>query len=201
MYHSWLTFILLIWANILWIIPNQRTTMLRSSPFVVIYAELLLLAQFLYCMDTPDSIIPSRVEMRGINLEQIGFLKYPCLPFRPLLFKSIFTLMFWITLRQLAQERRQERHSSTLADMVAPLQVTMGAAAADIASRADKDQKDERFITKVLTFFNALLIRFWIWIVVITLFVSGIAGKEMTGFRIIYMALFLVFLTTFQVCK
>lgn len=63
MYHSWLTFVLLIWANVLWIIPNQRKTMLRSSPFVVIYAELLLLAQFLYGMDIPDDILPASVDV------------------------------------------------------------------------------------------------------------------------------------------
>lgn len=118
---------------------------------------------------------------------------------RHLLMKSIFTLMFWITLRQLAQERQQARQSSALADMVAPLQVTLGAAAADITPRADKDPKDERFLKKLIVFVNDLLIRFWIWIVVITLFVSGIAGKDMTVFRIGYMLLFLVFITMFHV--
>lgn len=130
---------------------------------------------------------------------QIGFIKDPCLPCRHLLMKSIFTLMFWITLRQLAQERKQARQSSALADMVAPLQVTLGAAAADITPRADKDPKDERFLKKLILFVNDFLIRFWIWIVVITLFVSGIAGKDMTVFRIGYMLLFLVFITMFHV--
>lgn len=138
--------------------------------------------------------------MRGISLIQIGFIKDPCLPCRHLLMKSVFTLMFWITLRQLAQERRQQRQSSTLADMVAPLQVTLGAATADMTARAaDKDQKEERFWKRVLIFLNDLLIRFWIWIVVIMLFVSGIAGERMTVFRIGYMLLFLVFITMFHV--
>lgn len=220
MYHSWLTFLLLIWANILWIIPNQRSTMLKSSPFVVIYAELLLIAQFLYGMNLPDDVLPTRVDvsfhtwlsmayfmlftffqMRGISLKQIGFIKDPCLPFLHLLMKSIFTLMFWITLRQLAQERKQQRQSSALADMVAPLQVTLGAAAADITPRVDKDPKDERFWKRVIIFLNDFLIRFWIWIVVITLFVSGIAGNSMTAFRIGYMLLFLVFITMFHISR
>ena len=38
-YHSWLTFVLLLWACVLWMIPNQRAAMLRCSPFLVIYAE------------------------------------------------------------------------------------------------------------------------------------------------------------------
>lgn len=67
MYHSWLTFLLLIWANILWIIPNQRSTMLKSSPFVVIYAELLMIAQFLYGMHLPDDVLPSRVDVSQLS--------------------------------------------------------------------------------------------------------------------------------------
>uniref|UniRef100_A0A6P4EDF8 Piezo-type mechanosensitive ion channel component-like isoform X3 n=1 Tax=Drosophila rhopaloa TaxID=1041015 RepID=A0A6P4EDF8_DRORH len=33
-YHSWLTFVLLLWANVLWMIPNQRKAMMRSSPLL-----------------------------------------------------------------------------------------------------------------------------------------------------------------------
>lgn len=44
-----------------------------------------------------------------------------------------------------------------------------------------------------------LLTKFWIWVVTITLFAIGIAGDEMTLFRIIYTALALTFIITFQV--
>uniref|UniRef100_A0A1B0DRJ2 Uncharacterized protein n=1 Tax=Phlebotomus papatasi TaxID=29031 RepID=A0A1B0DRJ2_PHLPP len=197
--ESWLTFILLIWANVLWIIPNQRKTMLQSSPFVVIYAELLLLAQYIYGMDLNEDELPATTDINGISLSQIGLVKETYLPCIPLIRKTIFTLMFWVTLRQRTKERREQRQTSTLADMVAPLQVTVGAATADLAPRADDKAKESQFITKAAIFFDAFLTRFWIWIVVITLFASGIAGQRMTGFRIIYMALFLVFLLTFQV--
>lgn len=43
------------------------------------------------------------------------------------------------------------------------------------------------------------LTRFWIWVVAITLFGVAITGERMTGFRILYMALFLFFIITFQV--
>lgn len=44
-----------------------------------------------------------------------------------------------------------------------------------------------------------LMTKFWIWVVTITLFAIGIAGDEMTLFRIIYTALALIFVITFQV--
>jgi piezo-type mechanosensitive ion channel component 1/2 len=197
-YHSWLGFLLLIWANLIWIIPNQRKNMLRSSPFLVVYAEFLLLATYLFGMNLNDDELPSNVAVNGINLPQIGFIKYPHYPIGPIVLKSAFTVMFWASLRQMLQERAAEKHSTALADMVAPLQLTVGAATAREGIQK-KQEKESVFITKAAKFINAFLIKFWIFVVVITLFVCGISGSQMTGFRIVYMALFLVFVLTFQV--
>lgn len=48
-------------------------------------------------------------------------------------------------------------------------------------------------------YIKSFLTRFWIWIVAITLFAVAITGERMTGFRILYMALFLFYIITFQV--
>ncbi|CAH1708045.1 unnamed protein product [Chironomus riparius] len=196
-YHSWLGFVLLIWANLIWIIPNQRKNMLRSSPFLVAYAEFLLLATYLYGMNLTDDELPANVKVSGINLPQIGFIKYPHFPIGPIMLKSIFTVMFLSSLRQMVQEKQAERQTTALADMVAPLQLTVGAATAREGIQK-KAEKESAFITKTAKFINAFLIKFWIIVVSITLFVCGISGQQMTGFRIVYMALFLIFVLTFQ---
>lgn len=100
--------------------------MLRSSPFLVIYAWFLLLSAYIYSMDLTEEELPSSI--KGINFAQIGFQKVTVLPCNPLLVKCLYTVMFWITLRQYIQERREARQTSALADMVAPLQVTVGTA-------------------------------------------------------------------------
>lgn len=64
MYHSWLTFVLLLSANVLWMIPNQRKAMMRSSPFIVLYAEALLIAQYIYGMDLNNEELPTSVPVR-----------------------------------------------------------------------------------------------------------------------------------------
>jgi len=66
-YHSWLTFVLLLWANVLWMIPNQRKAMMRSSPFIVLYAELLLVAQYIYGMDLNNNELPTRVSVSEVE--------------------------------------------------------------------------------------------------------------------------------------
>lgn len=172
--------------------------MLRSSPFLVVYAELLLLATYLYGMNLTDEELPSNVSTSGINLPQIGFVKYPHYPIGPIMLKSMFTVMFLSSLRQMIQERQAERQSTALADMVAPLQLTVGAATAREGIQR-KQEKESAFITKAALLIDAFLIKFWIVVVAITLFVCGISGSQMTGFRIFYMALFLIFVLTFQV--
>lgn len=100
--------------------------MLRSSPFLVFYAWFLLISAYIYSMNLTEEELPSII--KGINMKQIGFVKVQHLPCNPLLVKCLFTAMFWITLRQYMHERFTERQSSALADMVAPLQVTVGTA-------------------------------------------------------------------------
>ncbi|KAL3280583.1 hypothetical protein HHI36_003816 [Cryptolaemus montrouzieri] len=189
-YLSWITFVLLLWANLLWLVPNQRKAMLRSSPFLVLYAWFLLISAYVFCMDLTNSELPETIQK--VNLGQIGFVKIRTLPFDSLAVKCLFTGMFWITLRQFMQERIAERQSSALADMVAPLQVTVGTAA------GVEKEPETTTLDKFGQWFRTFLASIWIWIVAITLFFVAVTGQRMTGFRIVYMALFLIFVVTFQ---
>nr|CAD7432632.1 unnamed protein product [Timema monikensis] len=194
-YHSWLTFVLLLWASVLWIVPNQRRSMLRCSPFLVFYSLFLLLSQYIYSMDLTEAELPQKVE--GFNLKQIGFVKALYLPIRPILVKSLYTIMFWTTLRQFMQERFEQRSSSTLEDMVAPLQITVGTATRGFSMSSEPQPSP--FMTKLGACLQAFFTKFWIWVVAIMLFGISFVGTRMTVLRIIYMALFLVFILTFQV--
>lgn len=191
-YLSWLTFVLLIWANLIWLIPNQRKSMLRSSPFLVFYAWFLLISAYIYSLNSTEEEIPSHIQ--GFNLAQIGFVKVTQLPCNPLLVKCLYTLMFWIALRQYMHEKMEERQTSALADMVAPLQVTVGTA----TGVRDEKEKGNKIMEKIGKLVMTNLSRFWIWVVAITLFATAITGQRMTVFRIIYMALFLYFILSFQ---
>ncbi|XP_030079262.1 piezo-type mechanosensitive ion channel component isoform X3 [Drosophila hydei] len=196
-YHSWLTFVLLLWANVLWMIPNQRKAMMRSSPFIVLYAELLLVAQYIYGMDLNNNELPTKTA--GINLQQIGFERpienhmRPCVP---LIVKTAFVLMFWVTSRQFFKEKRDRRRDSTLADIIAPLQITVGSAGSTYPINDGK--KTSKFLKKAGDVIKNLLVRLWIWLLVLVIFLCAITGEDMTGFRICYMALFLFFLLVFQ---
>ncbi|XP_063376521.1 piezo-type mechanosensitive ion channel component isoform X1 [Cydia fagiglandana] len=198
MYHSWLTFVFLMWANVVWLCQDQRSFMLKTSPVLVLYAMLLLLAQYIYGMDLTEAELPSSIyNETGVNLEQIGLSPPPGMPLVPLLIKSLFTCMFWVTLRQRVQEIRQRRQSAVITDMAAPLQLTVSTAASVIEAQRE-DEERSRLLSKVGDFLRAACARYWIYVVVIMLFVIGITGTRMTIFRIVYMFLCLGFILMFQ---
>ncbi|XP_026827290.1 piezo-type mechanosensitive ion channel component isoform X4 [Ooceraea biroi] len=196
MYHSWTTFVLLLWALILWMVPDKRASMMKCSPFIVFYATLLLLGQYVYSMDLTDQELPTVVS--GIEISEIGFIKADKLSRWHLIVKCLFISMFWITLRQYMTERKQQKRSSALKDMVAPLHISVSTAATTAMSH-DAPEIKSQFMKNVGKLLHNLLTKFWIAVVAIMLFICGITGERMTVFRIIYMSLFLFFVITFQI--
>ena len=76
-FHSWLTFVLLLLACIIWMFPNSRHVCYLLSPFILLYAVCLLLIQFVFGMNLKE--LPT--EVNGIKLADIGLktFTYPCL--------------------------------------------------------------------------------------------------------------------------
>ena len=103
-------------------------------------------------------------------------------------------------MRQYMAERLQQRRSSVLKDMVGPLHVSVSTATTAMSPETSPEIKS-KFMKDVGVLLKKLLTKFWIAIVAIMLFTSGITGDRMTVFRIIYMSLFLFFVITFQVLK
>lgn len=68
MYHSWLTFVLLMWANVVWLCQDQRSFTLKTSPVLVCYAMLLLLAQYIYGMNLYESELPSNITVSQLGI-------------------------------------------------------------------------------------------------------------------------------------
>lgn len=47
----------------MWMIPNQRKAMMKSSPIIVLYAEILLIIQYLYSMNLTEAELPTKVNV------------------------------------------------------------------------------------------------------------------------------------------
>lgn len=80
-YHSLLTLVFLLWACILWVLPNSRKWCLRTSPFFTLYGTGLLILQYLssfkISFDQLNLAYTRRtMEQIGVNIKdyQPGFI-------------------------------------------------------------------------------------------------------------------------------
>lgn len=95
--------------------------------------------------------------------------------------------MFWITLKQLVLEQK-ERHEERRRQSMLP------------QTNTSVNTKPATMM-RLGTVLRQVMTKFWIWIVAIMLFIIGLGGEKVVLYRIVYMALFLGFILTFQVNK
>ncbi|XP_078337037.1 piezo-type mechanosensitive ion channel component 2-like isoform X2 [Crassostrea virginica] len=225
-FHSWLTFVLLLAACFIWMLPQSRKCCLLCSPAIVVYGEVLLIIQFVYGMNLKE--LPE--ESNGIRLAEIGLKKfpYPCLQ---LALQILFTSMFWLTMRQFIRERqllKMSDRSQVPLETINSEDTSPGSwlkgwirlrdlsdeeedawditqTAKYIPSLDEVDGYDGHTVkgidhsAAVRTFGNYLwnlLSKYWIF--VCTGMMLLISIQEVVVYRIVYLILFLLFMLTFQ---
>lgn len=73
--------------------PQKEARCLRFSPVVVIYAECLLILQYIYGFDLTNDELPDSLPGSGYRLDEIGLVKYQY-PIIPLAIKVTILRMF-----------------------------------------------------------------------------------------------------------
>lgn len=77
-YHSWLTFVLLLWACLIWTVRSRHQLAMLCSPFLLLYGLALCGLRYVWAMDLrpelPSTLGP--VSLRQLGLEHT---RYPCL--------------------------------------------------------------------------------------------------------------------------
>ncbi|KAF6088901.1 piezo type mechanosensitive ion channel component 2 [Phyllostomus discolor] len=210
-YHSWLTFVLLIWSCALWMIRNRRKYAMISSPFMVVYANLLLILQYIWSFELPEiKKVPGFLEKKEPG---------------ELASKILFTITFWLLLRQHLTEQKALREKETLLSEVKietqeieekdneqDIQVE-GEAEEKKEEEEEEEEKqeskqdeeeeieegDDQDIMKVLgNLVVAMFIKYWIYVCGGMFFFVSFEGK-IVMYKIIYMVLFLFCVALYQV--
>ncbi|XP_056291185.1 piezo-type mechanosensitive ion channel component 1 isoform X1 [Pseudoliparis swirei] len=178
-YHSWLTFVLLLWACLIWMLRARRHAATLCSPFILLYGLALCCLQYVWAMELQPEL-PTTVGT--MSLRQLGLdrAQHPCLRLGAML---LFTLTFWLLVRQSVKENFTRKKK-----MTTPLQeVTTGEGAG------------EESVLKVL---GGMLMsshaKYWIYVCGGMFIMVSFAGK-LVGYKIIYMLLFLLCLCLYQV--
>ncbi|XP_017584938.1 PREDICTED: piezo-type mechanosensitive ion channel component 2 isoform X3 [Corvus brachyrhynchos] len=199
-YHSWLTFVLLIWSCTLWMIRDRRKYAMISSPFMVFYGNLLLILQYIWS-----------IELKNDELPQVsGFLKRK----EPgeLASKILFTITFWLLLRQhLTEQKALRLKEATLSEVKVGSEENEDKEEESQEGEVSEEQEeekeeeeegeeeDEQDIMKVLgNLVMAMLIKYWIYVCGGMFFFVSFEGT-IVMYKIIYMVLFLFCVALYQV--
>ncbi|KAL3858640.1 hypothetical protein ACJMK2_008907 [Sinanodonta woodiana] len=175
-FHSWLTFVLLLAACGIWMMPRSRRVCLLLSPFILFYGEGLLIIQFVYGMDIKE--LPEKIG--SVDLGEIGLKKFTY-PVLQLAVQVLYTSMFWMGCRQFMRERRAWILADEEKYQLQPLSNT--------ESNISWPVVFSRYIWYTLGKY---------WIVVCAGMLLLIALQEVVVYRIIYMFFFLFFVLSFQ---
>ncbi|KAM9345094.1 piezo-type mechanosensitive ion channel component 1 [Symphorus nematophorus] len=179
-YHSWLTFVLLLWACLIWILRARRHAATLCSPFILLYGLALCCLQYVWAMELEPEL-PTTVGT--MSLRQLGLdrAQYPCLRLGALL---LFTLTFWLLVRQSVKENFSRKRK-----MATPLQeVTTG----------EEGPANESVLKVLGGMVMSCYAKYWIYVCGGMFIMVSFAGK-LVGYKIIYMLLFLICLCLYQV--
>uniref|UniRef100_A0A8L0DUU3 Piezo type mechanosensitive ion channel component 1 (Er blood group) n=1 Tax=Oncorhynchus mykiss TaxID=8022 RepID=A0A8L0DUU3_ONCMY len=179
-YHSWLTFVLLLWACLIWMLRARRHFAMLCSPFILLYVLALCFLQYVWAMDLQPEL-PRTVGT--MSLRQLGLdrAQYPCLRLGAML---LYTLTFWLLLRQSVKDNFSRKKGRS-----APLQeVTTG----------EGSGQNESVLKVVGRLVMSCYAKYWIYVCGGMFIMVSFAGK-LVGYKIIYMLLFLLCLCLYQV--
>nr|XP_054771340.1 piezo-type mechanosensitive ion channel component 2-like [Lytechinus pictus] len=199
-YLSWITFVLLLWALLIWIVPisTTRNRCLYTSPLLVFYAEAIIIITFVYGLETN---LPEKAS--GIDLKEVGLRHYKY-PFIPLLVEMAFTLMFWLTLRQFLREQKLRRHNVDEGIVLQPFGVIFSGPEEEVMSTDVDGHHLHRGHSVTMTFLgqtlNALLAKYWILLCGLMFLIISLQGT-VDIFKTIYMLLFLILLNIFMLSR
>ncbi|XP_036857006.1 piezo-type mechanosensitive ion channel component 2 isoform X2 [Manis javanica] len=210
-YHSWLTFVLLIWSCTLWMIRNRRKYAMISSPFMVVYGNLLLILQYIWSFELPEiKKVPGFLEKKEPG---------------ELASKILFTITFWLLLRQHLTEQKALQEKEALLSEVKigsqdneekddeqAIQMEGEAEEKEEEEEAkaeeqerkkeleeEEQEDDDQDVMEVLgNLVVAMFIKYWIYVCGGMFFFVSFEGK-IVMYKIIYMVLFLFCVALYQV--
>ncbi|XP_026217973.1 piezo-type mechanosensitive ion channel component 2-like isoform X2 [Anabas testudineus] len=196
-YVSWLTCVLLLWSCVLWMMRERRRYTLMSSPWLVVYGNLLLILQYVYSF-------PPVQEVPGLFPKKDD----PC---RELASKLLCLLTFWLLLRQALTEKRDRQKERQTGTPLSTISIhTQEEQRGD--QEPQKKKVDEVSYEEVLLLGGAgggvqmealvavvtrMFVKYWIYVCGTMFFFVSFEGKIVL-YKVIYMVLFLCCVALYQ---
>ncbi|XP_030745433.1 piezo-type mechanosensitive ion channel component-like [Sitophilus oryzae] len=186
MYVTQRDLIIFIWANIVWLIPNGKAFMLKSSPFLIGFLWFHLILLYTYSSRLTQKYLVDRIWYFklsvGTDTTDIGWMH--------LLLQSTFGIIVFCAMRQYFHDKRKKTESEQIADI-------MGAK--DHLSKGDfgKLLKKSVVLSSTASILYKWLALLWLWLVVILMIWLEFWGTS-SLFKILFVVLAIFLIMSFQ---
>ncbi|XP_061604090.1 piezo-type mechanosensitive ion channel component 2 [Phyllopteryx taeniolatus] len=182
-YNNWLTFALLVWSCIIWMMRDRRRYAMMSAPFLAAYGTVLLVLGYVSGLrlsrgELYPGLPPAVIEDFDLN----GYHPAPCIHLGS---KVFYSFSFWLMFRQQLKERREEqRLKARSLDEVKVI-------------RPEENQPSP-VVAMLISGVKSVLVKYWIFFCCSMFFVVSFSGTVVV-YKILYIVLFLSFVVLYQV--
>ncbi|KAF4109184.1 hypothetical protein G5714_010257 [Onychostoma macrolepis] len=181
-YNSWLTFVLLVWSCVIWMLKDRQRFAMLSAPILAAYGTLLLVVTFISQLHLNHiDIFPTLSKHVLIDFDFYGY-PVPCVH---LAAKVSYTFSFWILLRQKLKEKNEEELQT-----------------ADHLMEVKVHSCDIIYTSQMMIMLGALvkgiLVKYWIFCCCFMFFFVSFSDK-VAVYKILYICLFLFCVVLYEV--
>uniref|UniRef100_A0A8C8DBF9 Piezo-type mechanosensitive ion channel component n=1 Tax=Oncorhynchus tshawytscha TaxID=74940 RepID=A0A8C8DBF9_ONCTS len=182
-YNSWLTFALLVWSCLIWIMRDRRRYAMMSAPFLAVYGTVLLLLAFLSSLRLRrDELYPDLAHAVLVDFDMASY-PAPCVHLGA---KVFYAFSFLLLFRQQLKEKQEEqdlKESEESLDEVKVLPQVF-------------DPLNQFYMLGSAV--KGTLVKYWILFCCSMFFVVSFSGKVMV-YKILYIVLFLFCVVLYQI--
>ncbi|KAI9531017.1 hypothetical protein NQZ68_000509 [Dissostichus eleginoides] len=172
-YNSWLTFALLVWSCIIWMMRDRRRYAMLSAPFLAVYGTALLLLGFLSGLRLSRAeLYPGLPQAVITDFDLNSYHPAPCVHLGA---KVFYSFSFWLMFRQQLKERQEEQSlkAESLDEVV-----------------SEEESPPSPLAAMLISGVKGTLVKYWILFCCSMFFVISFSGKVVV-YKILYIVLFL----------
>uniref|UniRef100_A0A8C6VJD5 Piezo-type mechanosensitive ion channel component n=1 Tax=Naja naja TaxID=35670 RepID=A0A8C6VJD5_NAJNA len=174
-YNSWLTFVLLIWSCVIWMVHDRHLYALRSLPFLVTYGNVLVILNFIVGLNlSQEELFPGVPTSLLIDLDLKPY-SLPCI---------LYQLTFWLLLKQYVMQIQKQKDEEFLKEV--------------IVHQTEMDTSQNLFMEILGSIFKRILVKYWIYFCSIMFFIVSFNGKVVL-YKILYVIFFLFCVALYQI--
>ncbi|XP_069506230.1 piezo-type mechanosensitive ion channel component 2-like [Ambystoma mexicanum] len=182
-HNSWLTFVLLLWSCVIWMMRDRRRYAMLSAPFLAAYGTILVVQNFFVGLNvTQDEMFPGIPTSVLVDFD----LKPYAMPCAHLGVKIFYAFTFWLLLRQHLTERQKkiDEKEESLKEVS--------------VEEREKEETGNTLMEILGSYVKGLLVKYWIFFCCAMFFVVSFNGKVVV-YKILYIVLFLFCVALYQI--